>query len=139
MRAWRAVLLILFVAGALAAPAAQDGTPLVTLTPFAETDGLHPGSSGRLALQVEMLEGLKPGLPALKHVVLVGGTGPTADTVQFPLIVNAVLGTKMKIIDGYPGGNDVVLAMERGEVTGRCGWLSAPMYSSPNRSVLGRL
>jgi tripartite-type tricarboxylate transporter receptor subunit TctC len=28
----------------------------------------------------------------------------------------------MKIIDGYPGGNDVVLAMERGEVTGRCGW-----------------
>jgi tripartite-type tricarboxylate transporter receptor subunit TctC len=54
--------------------------------------------------------------------LIVGGTGPTADTVQFPLIVNAVLGTKMKIIDGYPGGNDVVLAMERGEVTGRCGW-----------------
>jgi tripartite-type tricarboxylate transporter receptor subunit TctC len=33
-----------------------------------------------------------------------------------------VLGTKMKIISGYPGGNDVGLAMERGEVQGRCGW-----------------
>jgi tripartite-type tricarboxylate transporter receptor subunit TctC len=33
-----------------------------------------------------------------------------------------VLGTKMKIITGYPGGNDVNLALERGEVDGRCGW-----------------
>src|SRR5262249_56244413 len=29
---------------------------------------------------------------------------------------------KLKIVAGYPGGNDVVLAMERGEVKGRCGW-----------------
>ena len=54
--------------------------------------------------------------------LIVGGTGDTADTVQFPKIVNAVLGTQMLIINGYPGGNDVVLAMERGEVNGRCGW-----------------
>jgi hypothetical protein len=33
-----------------------------------------------------------------------------------------VLGTKMKIVTGYPGGNDVNLALERGEVDGRCGW-----------------
>jgi tripartite-type tricarboxylate transporter receptor subunit TctC len=33
-----------------------------------------------------------------------------------------VFGTKMKIVTGYPGGNDVNLAIERGEVTGRCGW-----------------
>jgi tripartite-type tricarboxylate transporter receptor subunit TctC len=54
--------------------------------------------------------------------LIVGGTGPTADTVQFPKIMNDVFGTKITIIDGYPGGNDVNLAMERGEVTGRCGW-----------------
>lgn len=54
--------------------------------------------------------------------LIVGGTGDTADTVQFPKILNAVLGTKFKIINGYPGGKDVVLAMERGEVQGRCGW-----------------
>jgi tripartite-type tricarboxylate transporter receptor subunit TctC len=52
----------------------------------------------------------------------VGGTGGGSDTDAFPQIINAVLGTKMKIISGYPGGNDVALAMERGEVQGRCGW-----------------
>jgi tripartite-type tricarboxylate transporter receptor subunit TctC len=52
----------------------------------------------------------------------VGGTGGGADTDVFPQILNAVLGTKMKVIAGYPGGNDVNLAMERGEVQGRCGW-----------------
>ena len=52
----------------------------------------------------------------------VGGTGASADTDQFPKVVNGVLGTKMKVVSGYPGGNDVVLAMERGERQGRCGW-----------------
>ena len=52
----------------------------------------------------------------------VGGTGTSADTDQFPRVLNNVLGTKFKIVAGYPGGNDVVLAMERGEVKGRCGW-----------------
>jgi tripartite-type tricarboxylate transporter receptor subunit TctC len=52
----------------------------------------------------------------------VGGTAAAADTDQFPLVINGVLGTKMKVITGYPGGNDVNLAMERGEVDGRCGW-----------------
>jgi len=52
----------------------------------------------------------------------VGGTGGGADTDQFPQISNGVLGTKFKVISGYPGGNDINLAMERGEVQGRCGW-----------------
>ncbi len=52
----------------------------------------------------------------------VGGTGASSDTDQFPRVLNGVLGTRMKIVSGYPGGNDVVLAMERGEVQGRCGW-----------------
>jgi tripartite-type tricarboxylate transporter receptor subunit TctC len=54
--------------------------------------------------------------------VVVGASGPAADTFQFPKIANAVLGTKFKIISGYPGGNDIDIAMERGEVQGRCGW-----------------
>lgn len=54
--------------------------------------------------------------------MVIGGTGPSDDTVQFPQVLNGVLGTKFKIVSGYPGGNDVVLAMERGEVEGRCGW-----------------
>ena len=54
--------------------------------------------------------------------LIVGGTGATADTDYFPKIVNGVLGTKMRVISGYPGGNDITLAMQRGEVHGRCGW-----------------
>ena len=54
--------------------------------------------------------------------LLVGAVSNNDDTGQFARVMNAVLGTKMKIVAGYPGGNDVILAMERGEVKGRCGW-----------------
>jgi tripartite-type tricarboxylate transporter receptor subunit TctC len=60
----------------------------------------------------------------------VGGTGAAADTDQFPRVINGVLGTKMRIITGYPGGNDVNLAMERGEVDGRCGWSWSSVLST---------
>ena len=59
--------------------------------------------------------------------LIVGGTGPGADTDTFPKVMNNVIGTKLKLVTGYPGGNDILLAMERGEVDGRCGysWSSA--------------
>jgi len=60
----------------------------------------------------------------------VGGTGTSADTDQFPRVLNGVLGTHFKIVEGYPGGNDVVLAMERGEVKGRCGWSWSSVMST---------
>ena len=60
----------------------------------------------------------------------VGGTGASADTDQFPRVLNGVLGTHLKIVQGYPGGNDVVLAMERGEVKGRCGWSWSSVIST---------
>ena len=59
---------------------------------------------------------------ARRRALVVGATGPSADTYQFPKIANAVLGTRFKIVSGYPGGNEVDLAMQRGEVEGRCGW-----------------
>jgi tripartite-type tricarboxylate transporter receptor subunit TctC len=58
----------------------------------------------------------------LTKELVVGGTGASADTDQFPKITNGVLGTKFKIVSGYPGGNEISLAMERNEVQGRCGW-----------------
>src|ERR1700688_1370894 len=66
----------------------------------------------------------------LTKEMTVGGTSMSADTDQFPRIVNGVLGTKMRIVSGYPGGNDVVLAMERGEVKGRCGWSWSSVMST---------
>lgn len=66
----------------------------------------------------------------LTKELVVGGTSSSADTDQFPKIVNGVLGTKMRIVTGYPGGNDVGLAMERGEVQGRCGWSWSSVMST---------
>jgi tripartite-type tricarboxylate transporter receptor subunit TctC len=37
-------------------------------------------------------------------------------------LLNSLFGAKLKQVRGYPGGNDVVLALERGEVQGRCNW-----------------
>jgi len=53
---------------------------------------------------------------AFKSELIVGGSGGATDT--FPTIVNAVLGTKFKVVPGYPGTREVNLAMERGEVQG---------------------
>jgi tripartite-type tricarboxylate transporter receptor subunit TctC len=49
---------------------------------------------------------------------IVGGTGPTSDTEASARLLNAIAGTRFKIISGYPGTADVLLAMERGELEG---------------------
>lgn len=50
---------------------------------------------------------------------VVGGTGGGSASVQIPLMLNAVLGAKFKVVPGYPGGSEIYLAMERGEIAGR--------------------
>jgi tripartite-type tricarboxylate transporter receptor subunit TctC len=50
--------------------------------------------------------------------VAVGATGFNT-SAQYPQVMNSLLGTKFKIIMGYPGGNEINLAMENGEVAGR--------------------
>jgi tripartite-type tricarboxylate transporter receptor subunit TctC len=71
----------------------------------------------------------------LAKELIVGGTGQAADTDQFPRILNGVLGAKFKIVSGYPGGNDVTLAMERGEVKGRCGWSWSSVLATHKRWI----
>jgi tripartite-type tricarboxylate transporter receptor subunit TctC len=62
------------------------------------------------------------------------------DTANFALIMRNVFGAKVKLVTGYPGGNDVNLAMERGEVEGRCGWSWSSLKSQkrwlPNINLL---
>jgi tripartite-type tricarboxylate transporter receptor subunit TctC len=50
-----------------------------------------------------------------------GGLGSGADPDIFALMFKNVFGAKIKLVTGYPGTNDVALAMERGEVDGLCG------------------
>jgi tripartite-type tricarboxylate transporter receptor subunit TctC len=52
-----------------------------------------------------------------EHVV--GATGLASGSYLYPFALNQLVGTKFKIVTGYPGGNDINLAMERGEVGGR--------------------
>jgi tripartite-type tricarboxylate transporter receptor subunit TctC len=55
-----------------------------------------------------------------KHrVTTVGTTGAGSVSEQFPAFYDHVLGAKFKIVSGYPGGEEVNLAMQRGEVDGR--------------------
>src|SRR6476646_1248297 len=61
---------------------------------------------------------------------IVGGTGAGSQMETMPAMINKLFGTKIKIISGYKGGNDVFLAMERGEVHGRCGGLVSSVRST---------
>jgi tripartite-type tricarboxylate transporter receptor subunit TctC len=54
--------------------------------------------------------------------LIVGGTGATSDLESSARLLNATMGTKFKIVSGYPGQADVLLAMERGEVQGTADW-----------------
>lgn len=61
---------------------------------------------------------------------IVGGTGAGSQMETLPAMLNKLFGTKIKIVSGYKGGNDVYLAMERGEVQGRCGGLKSSIKST---------
>jgi len=61
---------------------------------------------------------------------IVGGTGAGSQMETMPAMLNKLFGTKIKIVSGYKGGNDVYLAMERGEVHGRCGGLKSSIKST---------
>jgi tripartite-type tricarboxylate transporter receptor subunit TctC len=58
---------------------------------------------------------------ALEKPVTMGGEGTGADPDIYTLLYKNVFGAKWKLVTGYHGTNDTVLAMERGEVDGLCG------------------
>ena len=55
----------------------------------------------------------------MQRELVVGATGTASGSFLYPYALNQLVGTKFKIVTGYPGGNDINLAMERGEVGGR--------------------
>lgn len=59
---------------------------------------------------------------AMTKEMTVAGTGAASTTDTFPIVVNAAIGTKFKVITGYLGTKETALAIERGETHGRCGW-----------------
>jgi len=59
---------------------------------------------------------------AIKSQMVVAGTGAGASPDIYPVVLNDVLQTKFKVITGYQGSQETIVAIERGEVDGRCGW-----------------
>jgi tripartite-type tricarboxylate transporter receptor subunit TctC len=58
---------------------------------------------------------------ALEKPITLGGEGSGADPDVYTLLYKNVFGARWRLVSGYPGTNDTVLAMERGEVDGLCG------------------
>jgi tripartite-type tricarboxylate transporter receptor subunit TctC len=54
------------------------------------------------------------------RTMVVAGTGAGSETDTWPVIINDVLGTKFKVVTGYLGTQETILAIERGEASGRC-------------------
>jgi tripartite-type tricarboxylate transporter receptor subunit TctC len=68
-----------------------------------------------------------------RRETVVGATGPGSRTMSYPKALNELIGTKFKVVSGYPGGNEITLALERGEVEGYCGWaLGSIMTRAPD-------
>ena len=68
----------------------------------------------------------------LDKELIVGASNPGATTYDLPLLLNNVLGTKFRIVTGYPGSREITLALERGEVQGACGigWTGIEAHAS---------
>jgi len=56
-----------------------------------------------------------------KQQIVIGATGPGANTYDFPLLLKEFLGLNLKIVSGYQSSADIMLAVERKEVDGRAG------------------
>jgi tripartite-type tricarboxylate transporter receptor subunit TctC len=57
----------------------------------------------------------------LDKELIVGASNPGATTYDLPLLLNNILGTRFKIVTGYPGSREITIALERGEVHAVCG------------------
>jgi tripartite-type tricarboxylate transporter receptor subunit TctC len=68
---------------------------------------------------------------AKQREVLMGGSGKSGQNYIVPTVLNSVLGTRFRVIAGYPGVNAINLAMERGEVHGHA--VSWPVIAGTKR------
>ena len=53
--------------------------------------------------------------------LILGASSGGGSTVDFPSMMVNLLGARFRLVTGYPGSNEIALAMEKGEVQGTCG------------------
>src|SRR5688572_4361809 len=103
----------------------QNGTPLEPLfgTKAARYDATKFNWLGTPSYEVSMVL-LWNTVPVntvddlRKTETTMGASGANSTPAFYTRLLNAALGTRMKLINGYPGQNDAFLAMERGELDG---------------------
>jgi len=117
--------------------APKDGTEIGSVETFIPFEAYFMGAGVRFhpahfswvgALNSEMTtcavwhgSGIKTFQDLFTNEATFGATGSGAPPVTEPKVINSILKTKMKLIQGYPGTSDIFLAMERGEIDGVCG------------------
>jgi tripartite-type tricarboxylate transporter receptor subunit TctC len=122
----------------LASRAPRDGTSFeifqntLTLDQLAQTSNINfdmrrfnwIGNMNVLSTVCVMARHVKLESPQamLDRQFVVGGSNTGSSLTIIPYILNSLVKTKFKIVKGYAGTNDVLLAMERGEMDGMCGW-----------------
>ncbi len=67
---------------------------------------------------------------------LLVGASNSSSTSDFPAVLNAVLGTKFKLVLGYPGSREIGLAVDKQEVSAACG-LAWPSVAVTNAGWFG--
>jgi tripartite-type tricarboxylate transporter receptor subunit TctC len=58
----------------------------------------------------------------LSRELIVGATNEGGSTRDFTAMLDNLLGARLRIVTGYPGSNEIMLAIERNEVQGACGF-----------------
>jgi len=129
------------------AVAAKDGTAVGSTTPGVITDPLWAGEGGKFNYDPVKLVHLgsaqfatyncyvRADAPVKKFEdafiteLIVGAAQEGGSTRDAPVLLNNVLGTKFRVISGYPGTREILVAIERGELQGVCGMGWDAMYS----------
>lgn len=76
---------------------------------------------------------------AKQKPLAIGSTGASSPSMIYPQVSNNLLGTKFRIVSGYPGGGDINLAVERREVDGRGSDSWASLKANSSRWINERL
>ncbi len=67
-----------------------------------------------------------------QHELIVGGAGVGTTVSNSPVVLKGVLGMNFRVVEGYKGASDVILAIERGEVDGICQTVAGISSSKPD-------
>ncbi len=68
---------------------------------------------------------------------IIAASGGGAESDVFPTVLRNMFNLPFKLVTGYPGGNEMILALERHEADGRCGWSWTSLLSR-SKSLLDR-